>query len=341
MSGGTPGAETRTPLLVIGAGPCGLAVGAAARRAGVECILLDRGPVVSAIVGYPLYMTFFSTPEKLEIGGVPFIVDRDKPTRSEALKYYRRVAVHFGLEVRQYEEVRSLEPLEEGFRVRSQRQEGEDRIYHARRVVVATGSFGRPNLLDVPGEELPKVTHHFREPHPYFDQDVLVVGGGNSAVEAALSVWRAGGRVTLAHLFDRLDPGVKPWVLPDIQNRIQEGSIRALWRHRVVRIEPRQVVLRDLGGGGEVRVANDWVLAMTGFRPEPGLLREAGVRIDPDTGVPAHDPETMETDVPGLFIAGVLSAGHDANRIFIENGREHGEQILRCILSWERAKRAD
>lgn len=323
---------TKTQILVVGAGPCGLAVGAAARRAGVECILVDKGPIVSSIERYPIGMTFFSTADHLEIEDVPFVVARDNPTRSEALKYYRRVSTHFDLDVRQYETVRSVERSNGCFRVESGHLTGEAREYRADAVVVATGYFDTPNLLDVPGEDLPKVTHYFRDPHLYFDQDVLVVGGGNSAVEAALTTWRAGARVTLVHLFDGFDRGVKPWVLPDIRNRIEAGEIAALWKHRVERIEAGRVLLRKLEDGSDRWLANDFVLAMTGFRPDPLLLRSLGVGLDPETGIPSHDPRSMETDVPGVYIAGVLAAGFDANKIFIQNGREHGERIVTCFV---------
>ena len=318
----------RTTLLVIGAGPCGLAVAAAAHGAGLSCVLLDKGPVVNSIERYPIGMTFFSTADHLEIGGIPFVTDSDKPTRSQALNYYRRIVAHFALDVRQYEEVTRVERLDGKFGVHTRRADGTERRYLAEGLVVATGYFDTPNLLDVEGEDLPKVTHYFREPHRYFDQDVLVVGGGNSAVEAALKTWRAGARVTMVHLLGDFDRGVKPWVLPDIQNRAQSGEIEVVWGNRVTAIEPDRVRIGPVAGGPERWLPNDFVLAMTGFRPDPRWLEALGARIDPDTGVPAHDPETMETTVPGLFIAGVLAAGFDANRIFIQNGREHGGRIV-------------
>jgi thioredoxin reductase (NADPH) len=319
-------------ILVVGAGPCGLAVGAAAWKAGVQCTLLDKGPIVSSIERYPIGMNFFSTADHLEIEDVPFVVARDNPTRSEALKYYRRVTTHFDLDVRQYETVESVERVNGSFHVRARHLAGAPRSYEADAVVVATGYFDTPNMLEVPGEDLPKVTHYFRDPHLYFDQDVLVVGGGNSAVEAGLTTWRAGARVTMAHLFEGFDRGVKPWVLPDIRNRIEAGEICALWKHRVERIEPDRVLLRDQTDGAERWLTNDFVLAMTGFRPDPGLLKGLGVQLDADTGIPSHDPASMETDVAGVYIAGVLAAGFDANKIFIQNGREHGARIVRRFL---------
>lgn len=321
----------RIPLLVVGAGPCGLAVGVAARRRGVDCVLLDRGPVVASLERFPLGMTWFSTPELLEIGDVPFVTAGDKPTRGEALKYYRRVASHFELDVRQYEEVREVEPVDGGFRVRSVHASGERRSYAADAVVIATGTFDNPNELGVPGEELSRVSHYFRDPHGTWNQDVLVVGGSNSAVEAALACWRAGARVSLVHRRAGFGRGVKPWILPDIENRIADGAIDVYWEHEVARIEPRRVLLRSRVDGEATWLPNDFVLAMTGFRPDYAFLASLGVSIDDRTGAPVHDPETMETDVPGLYLAGVIAAGRDGNRIFIENGRTHGPRVVEHV----------
>ena len=318
-------------LAVVGAGPCGIAAGAAAERAGLRCALFDEGPLTASLVDYPPYMTFFSTADNLEIAGVPFVLARGKPGREDALAYYRRVADHFDLEVHQYERVCDVGGGAGDFRLRTRRRDGRERTWRSRAVAVATGSFHEPNRLDVPGEELDKVKHYYDEPHPYWDQDVLVVGAGNSAVEAALETWRAGARVTFVHFEEELDPGVKPWIRPDIENRFAEGSIPVRWRTRVKEITPRSVVLRHLPSGRTEELANDWVLAMTGWHADPELLRSLGVTVDPETGVPEHDPDTMETDVPGVYIAGVLAAGDDANRIFIENGKHHGARIVRDL----------
>lgn len=318
-------------LLVVGAGPCGLAVGVAARRAGLSCVLVDRGPIVHTLERFPIEMTWFSTPELLEIGELPFVTRDDKPTRVEALKYYRRVAEHYGLDVRQYEDVETLRRRPESgvFEVGARHLSGEARRYVARRVVVATGRFDNPNLLGVEGEDLPKVTHYFREPHRTFGQDVLVVGGSNSAVEAALACWRAGARVTLAHRRAEFSTSVKPWILPDIENRIEAGEIDVMWEHEVARIEPARVLLRSRRDDDASWLPNDFVLAMTGYHPDLGLLRDLDVAVDAETGAPTFDARTMETDVPGLYIAGVIAAGRDGNRIFIENGRKHGARIVR------------
>ena len=314
-------------LAVIGAGPCGLAVGVAAKRAHLACSLFDKGPLVSSLQRYPLYMTFFSTPEKLEIG-VPFVTAGDKPTRREALAYYRRVAEHFELDVRQYHAVVRVERTAEGFELEAQHPgAAEPETIRSRHVVYATGYFESPNLLDVPGEDLPHVSHFFVEPHPYWQQRVVVVGGGNSAVEAALELSRVNARVTMVHFLSDFDRGVKPWVLPDITNRVKEGRVAVRWCSRVVEITRSHVVVRRDPDGDRETVPADFVVALTGYRADLRLLRSLGVQIDDTTGVPRHDPATMETNVPGVYIAGVLSSGFDANKIFIENGREHGGRI--------------
>jgi thioredoxin reductase (NADPH) len=315
-------------LAVVGAGPCGIAVGAAARRAGLDVLLLDRGCIASSIVGYPPYMTFFSTAEKLEVEEVPFPVPSGKPTRLDALTYYRGVVRYFGIPVRQYEEVLEIEREGEEFALRTLRMDGREHVVRARAVVVATGSFHAPNYLGVPGEHLPKLRHEYREPHPFYDQDVMVVGAGNSAVEAALELWRAGARVTLVHFGHELDRGVKPWVRPDIDNRLKKGEIQPLWGTRIREIRPASVVVEEEGTRTRREVKNDWIFALTGWRPDHFLLESLGVTVDRATGVPCHDPATLQTDVPGVYIAGVIAAGYDANRIFIENGREHGRLIV-------------
>jgi len=328
---------SRYDIAVVGAGPCGIAVGAAARRQGLRAVLLDRGCVTSSLVDYPYYMRFFSTAKKLEIGGVPFTIPEPNPSRREALAYYRRVVDHYDLDVRQYHAVHSVEGESGGFRLGVRRRSGQETELGARAVVIATGGFHEPNYLDVEGEELSKVLHYYREPYPFFDQDVLVVGGGNSAVESALELFRNHARVTLVHFEEWIDPGVKPWIVPDIRNRVDREEIRSFWGHRVQEIGWDSVTLRHVETGEATEIANDWVLAMTGWRPNPELLRELGVAIDRTTGVPAHDPETMETDVDGVFVAGVLAAGYDANKIFIENGKEHGDRIVRALS----ARRSD
>jgi thioredoxin reductase (NADPH) len=320
-------------IAVVGAGPCGIAVGVAARQQGLSCLLFDKGAVTQALLEHPTYTTYFSGPEKLEIADVPFTTAGDKPTRREALRYYRKLVSYFGVEVRQYESVEAVTGERGDFLVRTRRRSGEAGTYRARNIVIATGYYQTPRRLDVPGAELPKVRYYFTEPYPYFQQDVVVVGGGNSAADAALTCWREGARVTIVHLFDQLDKGVKPWVRPDIDNRIAEGSIPALWRHRLVEVRPHEVVVEALDTGERKTLANDWVLAMIGYLPDPHFLERLGVAIAPETGIPAHDAATMQTAVPGVFLAGVLAAGNDANKIFIENGKLHGPLIVRAIAA--------
>lgn len=318
-------------LLVVGAGPCGLAVGVAAKEAGLDCVLLDRRTVVSTIERYPLGMTFFSTPEKIEIGGVPFIASGEKPTRRDGLLYYRRVAEAFGLDARPGEEVTQVTRAGDRFRVEVQRR--HDRTeYDAGAIVFATGYYDWPNPLNVPGEELPHVAHYFTEGHRYWHQDVVVVGAGNSAVDAALECWRAGARVVLVHLAEGFDKVVKPWVLPDITNRVKEGSIKAWWRHRVVRITPEAVEVASLDDGKVGSIPADSVLAMTGYHADTTLLERLGVPVDRATGIPQHDESTMMTPLAGCYLAGVIASGKDANRLFIENARGHGELIVADLV---------
>jgi thioredoxin reductase (NADPH) len=319
--------ENRYELIVVGAGPCGIAVGAAAKKAGLSCVLFDKGCVTSSLLNYPYYMTFFSTAVLLEVGDVPFTIPDPKPSRREALTYYRRVVEHWDLDVRQYEEVVEVEGSEGDFTVKTRTADGTENVHAAAAVVVATGGFQTPNFLGVPGEDLPKVRHYYHEPYPYYDQDVLVVGAGNSAVESALEMFRNGAHVTLVHFLDKIDRGVKPWVVPDITNRLKRGEIQVFWNHRVTEIRKGAVVLESEDGAG-TEIANDFVVAMTGWRSDHDQLIGLGVDIDIGTGIPRHDTESMETNVRGLYIAGVIAAGHNANKIFIENGRAHGGLIV-------------
>jgi thioredoxin reductase (NADPH) len=317
-------------LLIVGGGPCGLAAAISAQRAGLRPLVLEGASVVSTIAHYPTYVRFFSTAEKLSLGGLPFVVATEKPTRRDGLAYYRAVVTHFDIPIRLYERVTKIERAGDAFVVTSNsRADGEQRT-EARAVVVATGYFGSPNYLRVPGEDLPQVTHVYREGHEAFDQDVVVVGGGNSAAEAALDLWRAGARVTLVHFGPTFDKKIKPWVLPDFLNREKEGSIAARWDSRVRAIERGAVIIAS--PVGEERLRADMVYVMTGFAPNVDLLRDVGVPIDPVTGIPSHNPETLETSVAGVFIAGVVVAGYDANKVFIENGRFHGDKIVARLL---------
>lgn len=329
--------EDRTDLLVVGAGPCGLAVGVAAKKGGLPCVLLDRRTIVSTIERYPLSMTFFSTPERIEIGEVPFIASHEKPNRRDGLIYYRRVAEHYRLDIRPGEDVVDVtrEPgdsTEDGrFRVAVSRPH-DDKVYHASAVVFATGYYDNPNFLGIPGEDLPHVSHYFVEGHPYWRRRVIVIGAGNSSVDAALECWRAGATVTLVHFGEGFDRTVKAWVLPDIVNRVKEGSIAVRWRSRVRAVTPTHVEVASDATGAMEMLPADAVLAMTGYHADTSMLQRLGVPVDSGTGVPAHDESTMATPVPGCYLAGVIASGNDANRLFIENARGHGELIVRHLI---------
>ena len=320
-------------VVIVGAGPCGLAAAVAVQEAGLTYVVLDRGCITESLTHYPYYMTFFSTAERLEIGGVPFTIPEPKPTRREALAYYRHVVAHHGLKVRQYVEVTEVVGAERGaFVVRTRGREGRAGRLRARAVVIATGGFGEPNRLELEGGDPDgRVIHYYKDPYPFFDQDVTVVGGGNSAVEVALELYRNGVRVRMVHFVDVFDRGVKPWVRPDIDNRVASGEIPMHWGARVARLGPGTATIVRDEDGAATEAACDWVLAMTGWRPDRALLRGLGVETDPVTGIPTHDPGTMETNVPGVYIAGVIAAGFNANKIFIENGREHGGLIAGAV----------
>lgn len=311
-------------LLVIGAGPVGLACGIEAARQGLTCLLVERGSLLNTLVRWPTFTVFFSTPELLEIGGIPFVCAGAKPTRREGLVYYRKVASHFGLNLRLYEEVTGCRREGEVFSVSTAKG-----TYRARHVVAATGFYDTPNLLGVPGEELPKVSHYYREPFPYAGTDVLVVGGRNSAVEAALDLFRNGARVTMAIRKPAFGQSVKYWLRPDVENRVKEGSIRAFFETSVEEILPAIVRLRR--HGERIEIPNDFILALTGYRPDFPFLKRLGIDVTGD-GHLVYDSETMETTVPGLYVAGVIAAGVDIGKLFIENGRVHAVRIVADIL---------
>jgi thioredoxin reductase (NADPH) len=317
-------------IAIVGAGPAGLAAAIAARAKQLRALVLEKGTLVNSLLHYPTDMVFFTTPELLEIGGMPFVSPYEKPTRQEALRYYRRVTDAFDLDIVFDEPVTAVRRGGDGiFRVTSQPKSGEPRLRQAHAVIVATGAYDLPNRLDVPGEDLPHVSHYFREPHPFYRHRVVVVGGKNSAAEAALVLYRSGVQVTLVHRGATLGDSIKYWVKPDIENRIKEGAVRARFSTRVVEITPDHVVLD--GPDGRVIEPADAVLLLTGYRSDTSLLRTAGADIDPAIGAPYHNPDTFETSVANLYVIGACVAGSQSGRIFIENGRFHGEVAVRTI----------
>lgn len=312
-------------VLVIGAGPTGMACAIEAQRAGFRSVLVDKGCLCNSIFHYPSHMTFFTTPELLEIGDIPFPSPNQKPNRNEALEYYRKVAEHYRLDIRQYRLVESVSGTDGNFRVFAKDKFGREEVYQSRKLIVATGYYDLPNFLDVSGEELPKVHHYYDDPHPYYDQDVVVIGGKNSAAIAALELWRHGARVTLVHRGPSMHRHVKYWILPDIENRIKNGEIAAHFMSQVIHIGTDTVTIATPAGAKEL--ANDCVFALTGYHPDFEFLRGLGVRLDGKDLLPVCDADCLESNVPGIYLAGVIVAGSRTNEIFIENGRFHGRQI--------------
>ena len=313
-------------LLVIGAGPTGMACAIEAQRTGFTAVLVDKGCLCNSLFHYPAHMTFFTTPELLEIGDMPFSSPNQKPTRSEALEYYRKVAEHYALDVRQYETVERVTGADGDFTVHTIDRFDRSLQHRARKLVLATGYYDLPNYLDIPGENLSKVKHYYHEPHPYFGLDVLVIGGKNSAAIAALDLWRHGARVTLAHRGPEVRPHVKYWILPDINNRIKTGEIKAHFSSAVTNITEDEVMVETPEGA--VTLKNHFVFALTGYHPDFDFLERIGIKLDAaNDRCPVCDPATLESNVPGIYLGGVIVAGERTNEIFIENGRFHGKLI--------------
>ncbi len=313
-------------LVVIGAGPTGLACGIEAKRAGFTVANIDKGCLVNSLFNYPSNMTFFTTPELLEIGDIPFSSPNQKPTRQEALEYYRKVAEFYHLDVRQYEPVQKVEGSDNNFVLHTSNIHGHKREYHARKLILATGYYDRPNYMNISGEDLPKVMHYYREPHPFFGLNVLVIGGKNSAAIAALELWRHGAHVTMVHRGAGISPSVKYWIKPDIENRIKAGQVKAYFNSRVREITLEHVVLD--APEGEVALANDYVFALTGYHPDFEFLCSLGVQLGGEADKrPVVDRQTLESNVPGIYLAGVIIAGMNTSEVFIENGRFHGQLI--------------
>lgn len=314
-------------VLIIGAGPIGLACGIACAENGLSYVIVDKGPLVNSLYNYPLNMTFFSTSDRLEIGNVPFISHSPKPTRAESLEYYRRVSLHWKLNLALYERIQEVSKVDQGFLITSTKSQ-----YKAKQVILATGFYDLPNLMNVEGEDLPKVHHYYREAHVYFGQDIIVVGAANSAVDVAMETWRKGANVTMVIRDEHIRESVKYWIKPDVENRIAEGSIKAYFNASLSAIRLNEVDIKTTSG--TITVKNDFVLAMTGYLPDFEFLQKTGILIgDDEHKTPLHDTETMETNVPGLYLAGVICGGLKTNKWFIENSRIHADMIIRHILS--------
>jgi thioredoxin reductase (NADPH) len=312
-------------VLVIGAGPTGMACAIEAQRSGFTSVMIDKGCLVNSLFHYPANMVFFTTPELLEIGDIPFSTANQKPNRLEALEYYRNVAQHYQLDVRQYQQVLTVTGYDGAFRVQTRDRNAGEHEYTARKIVVATGFYDLPNYMGVPGEQLAKVMHYYTEPHPYFDLEVLVIGGKNSAAIAALELWRRGSRVTLVHRGPGMHKNVKYWIKPDIENRIANGEVTAHFSTVVEEILPQCVRIRT--PSGKLELKNDFVFALTGYHPDYDFLQSLGIELTHPEMRPVCDPETFESNVPGIYCAGVIVAGSKTGEIFIENGRFHGKQI--------------
>jgi thioredoxin reductase (NADPH) len=318
-------------LLVVGAGPTGMACAIEAQKAGLRVVMVDKGCVCNSLFHYPSHMTFFTTPELLEIGDIPFPSPNAKPNRNEALQYYRHVAAYYKLDVRQYHRVDRVTGVDGSFTVHTVDRFGRASALQAHKLVIATGYYDRPNYLHIPGESLSKVHHYYFDPHPYFGMDVLVIGGKNSAAIAVLELWRSGARVTLVYRGPEIPPHVKYWIKPDIENRIKNRDVKAYFCSEVVEITPDSVIIQTPQGRETVK--NDFVFAMTGYHPDFEFLESLGVRLEGEDRLPVCNPETLESNVPGIYLAGVIVAGARTSEIFIENGRHHGRQIAAALVA--------
>ncbi|WP_242142639.1 MULTISPECIES: YpdA family putative bacillithiol disulfide reductase [unclassified Bacillus cereus group] len=319
--------------IIIGGGPCGLAAAISLQEAGINALVIEKGNIVNAIYHYPTHQTFFSSSEKLEIGDVAFITENRKPVRNQALAYYREVVKRKDVRVHAFERVEQVQKDGEFFVVHTKKRDGNKETYKAKYVIVATGYYDNPNYMNVPGEELDKVSHYFKEAHPYFDRDVVVIGGKNSSVDAALELVKAGARVTVLYRGGEYSPSVKPWILPEFEALVRNGTIQMHFHAHVERITEHTLTYTI--DGKSFTIQNDFVFAMTGYHPDHSFLTKMGVEIDSETGRPLYNEETMETNVDNIFIAGVIAAGNNANEIFIENGRFHGGAIAQAIVSRE------
>jgi thioredoxin reductase (NADPH) len=321
-------------VVIIGGGPIGLACGIRAKKAGLKYVILEKGVLVNSLYNYPVNMTFFSTSERVEIGGVPFVSNNNKPTRSEALEYYRRIVTSFDLNIHLFEKVTAVKKSGKNFKIQTSKSE-----YKSLNIVMAMGFYDIPYLLDVKGEQLPKVKHYYDDPHYYAFQKVLVVGAANSAIDAALETWRKGAIVTMVIRGDKISDRVKYWVKPDIENRIKEGSIKAYFNSEIKEIREHEVDIQT--PEGTVTVENDWVLAMTGYKPNLEFLQQSGIKIsEDDVCKPDYDEKNYETNVKGIYLAGVMCGGLNTHRLFIENSRVHAEKIIKDIVAKRKKPKA-
>ncbi|MDP4552650.1 YpdA family putative bacillithiol disulfide reductase [Alkalihalobacillus macyae] len=318
-------------VIIIGAGPCGMSAAIELMNEGYDPLLIEKGNIVNAIYHYPTHQTFFSSSEKLEIGDVPFIIEERKPKRNQALAYYRDVAKRKDLRIHPFEKANQIKKEDDGFVIHTEKMhESKNVTYHAERLIIATGYYDSPNYMGVPGEDLDKVLHYFKEPHPYFDQDIAVIGGKNSAVDAALELEKAGARVTVLYRGADYSKSVKPWILPEFEALVRNKKVEMEFNASLIEVREKEI---DYEVDGEKKtITNDFVFAMTGYHPDHSFLTEIGIEIDGKSGRPTFDDVTMETNVEDCYIAGVIAAGNNANEIFIENGRLHGSMIARAII---------
>lgn len=316
-------------IICIGAGPTGLACAIEAQRAGMKPLVIDKGCLCNSIFHYPANMVFFTTPELLEIGDLPLVSAAEKPVRAEALKYYRKAAEHYDLEVRLFERVSRVDGQDGNFTIAAKRADGTEQKYGARKICVATGYYDLPNVMGIPGEDLAHVSHYYTEPFEFWNRDVVIIGGKNSAAEAALDLYRNGARVTMVHRRPELGATIKYWVRPDIENRLKAGQIKGLFESRVKEITREEVVVQN--GRDEKRLPAKQVFALTGYHPDFAFIESLGVQLDPETRKPALDPNSLESNVPGIHLAGVVIGGRFTGEIFIENGRFHGKQIIAAL----------
>lgn len=322
---------TEENIIIIGAGPCGMACALELQKKGENPLIIEKGNVAQTISNFPTHQTFFSSSDRLEIGNVPFISENQKPVRNQAMVYYREVASRNKLRIHAFEKLTSLEKDLDRFLLKTVKRNGTEKMYHAKQVIMATGYYDQPNYMDVPGESLPKVSHYFKEAHEYFNQNVAVIGGKNSTVDATLELHKAGANVTIIYRGDTYSKSIKPWILPEFETLVRNKRVEMVFNASVKEITETHLTYEK--DGSEVTIENDFVFAMTGYRPDYRLLKQVGVEINAENGKPVHNENTMETNIENLYIAGVVAAGYDNNKVFIENGRFHGELIAKAMFS--------